>query len=52
MRGFKSINHDVYTYEVEKAGLSSIDDKRYVLDNGIDTLAFGHYSIVEKNEID
>ena len=37
--------HDLYTYTLNKIGLSAFDDKRYVLNNGKDTLAHGHYKI-------
>ena len=30
--------------------LTPIDTKRHILDNGIDTLAFGHYKITEIKE--
>ena len=46
---FRSYNHQVYTkcsVSVNKIGLSPFDDKRYVLDNGIDALAHGHYKAV------
>ena len=31
--------------EVDKRGLCAFDNKRFILDNGIDTLAYGHKSI-------
>ena len=42
--------HKLYTYENKKRGLCAFDDKRYLLDNGIDTLSFGHYSIPESTK--
>ena len=36
-------NHELYTESVEKIALSSKDDKRIILENKIDTLAYGHY---------
>ena len=30
------------TYEVDKISLSCFDDKRFVLDDGVDTLAYFH----------
>ena len=36
-------NHDLYTESVEKIALSSKDDKRIILENKIDTLAYGNY---------
>ena len=41
----RSYEHEVYTEEVNKIALSSIDDKRYILSDGIHTLAWGHYKI-------
>ena len=45
MNVIRSHKHDVYTEEVNKVALSSDDDKRYILEDGIDTLAWGHYRI-------
>lgn len=41
-RTFKSDNHNVYSVETNKISLSSYDNKRYILDDGITTLAYGH----------
>ena len=41
----RSYNHEVYTEEVNKIALSAEDDKRYILEDGIHTLAWGHYKI-------
>ena len=41
----RSYNHEVYTEEVNKVALSALDDKRYILKDGIHTLAWGHYKI-------
>ena len=41
----RSYEHEVFTEEVNKIALSSIDDKRYILDDGIHTLAWGHHKI-------
>ena len=45
MNVIRSHKHDVYTEEVNKVALSSDDDKRYILDDGINTLALGHHRI-------
>lgn len=42
---FKSKDHKVFTEEVNKKALTGYDDKRYVLKDGIKTLAYGHYAI-------
>ena len=41
----RSYNHEVYTEEVNKVALSALDDKRYILSDGMHTLAWGHYKI-------
>ena len=41
----RSYNHEVYTEEVNKIALSALDDKRYILSDGVHTLAWGHYNI-------
>ena len=41
---FKSEKHQIYTTQTTKIGLSSFDDKRYVID-GINSLSYGHYKI-------
>jgi len=35
----------VYTEEVNKVALSAEDDKRVIMEDGIHTLAYGHYSL-------
>ena len=42
---FKSTNHVVKTVTIKKIGLSPYDTKRYILPDGISTLAYGHYKI-------
>ena len=49
MRGIKSNNHNITTYEKNKISLSAFDDKRYILDDGINTLPYGHKDIL-RNE--
>ena len=39
------IHHDIYSMEVNKIALSADYDKRVILDDGIHTLAYGHYSL-------
>ena len=45
MRRIGSKNHNLGTYETNKRSLSCFDDKRYILKNGINTLAYGHKDI-------
>ena len=42
MKRLQSKLHRLGTYDVFKVSLSCFDDKRYVLDDGINTLAFFH----------
>ena len=45
MRGIKSRDHTITTYEKNKIYLSAFDDKRYIFDDGIITLPYGHKGI-------
>ena len=44
-RVFRSTNHVLNTVEMTKLCLCAFDDKRYMLQDGIHTLAYGHYSL-------
>ena len=46
MNVIRSHKHEIYTEEVNKIALSSSDDKRHILDDGVHTLALGHYKIL------
>ena len=41
----RSYDHEVYTEEVNKIALSAADDKRYLLTDSFNTLAWGHHRI-------
>ena len=43
MNVFRSRLHDVYTEEVNKIALSANDDKRVILQDGVHTMAYGHF---------
>jgi len=43
MQTIRSLSHRLYTVQLYKTGLSPYDDKRYVLDDKVTTLAHGHY---------
>ena len=45
MRGIKPKSHNLGTYETNKISLSCFDDKRHILKNGINTLAYGYKDI-------
>ena len=49
MKGIKSFNHRMHTYESNKISLSVYDYKRYICSDGIHTLAYGHKDIL-RNE--
>ena len=41
----RSYDHEVYTEEINKVALSAEDDKRFIMEDGKQTLAWGHYKI-------
>ena len=41
----RSYDHEVFTEKINKIALSPFDDKRYILEDGIHTLAWGHYKL-------
>ena len=43
MKTFRSDHHVVSSYEINKTSLSCFDDKRYILDDGITSYAYGHW---------
>ncbi len=47
-RLIQSKKHQLCTVEQKRTGLNPIDMKRWVCDDGIETLAFGHYRISQK----
>jgi len=51
MTSIRSDHHELNTIRMNKISLSSFDDKRYILENGYDTLAHGHYKISELNDV-
>ncbi|KAL0839583.1 hypothetical protein ABMA28_016273 [Loxostege sticticalis] len=48
MTRIKPVGYDIYTQEYGKVVLSPAYSNRHVLDNFIDTLPFGHYSLQDK----
>ena len=46
MKTIRSDHHVIRSYKLNKIGLSCYDDKRYIQNNGCDTLAYGHYKTV------
>lgn len=46
----QSERHQIYTRKISKLSLSPYDDKRYIMDDGINTLAYGHFKIKYQDE--
>ena len=45
MKTIRRQNHQLGSYEINKVSLSCFDDKRYILEDGINSYAYGHYKI-------
>ena len=43
MKCIRSNKHQIGSYEINKTSLSCFDDKRYILEDGFNTFAYGHY---------
>ena len=43
MKTIRSDCHNLFTFKTDKIALSAFDNKRWILDDGINTLAHGHY---------
>ena len=46
MNQIRSERHEIYSIKLNKIGLSPYDDKRYILNDGMSTLAYGHYKTI------
>ena len=42
---FRSRSHKIESVQIHRTCLSAYDDKRYVLQDGISTLAYGHFAL-------
>ena len=51
MNTFRSQKHHVYSVCQNKTSLSCFDDKRWMCDDGITTLPYGHYLTINNNQI-
>ncbi|XP_065667193.1 uncharacterized protein LOC136087681 [Hydra vulgaris] len=49
MNVIRSHLHEIYTEEINKIALSAEDYKRVILEDGIHTLAYGHYKLKEND---
>ena len=45
----QSRNHDLYTWRTDKITLNPVEDKRYLLRDGIKSVPYFHYGIPKKN---
>ena len=45
MKTIRSELHEIKRIELNKISLTCFDDKRYILDDGIKSYAYGHYKI-------
>ena len=52
MKTIRSHKHNIKSSEITKCSLSCFDNKRYILKDGITTLAYGHYEIKSKAKSD
>ena len=51
MKRIQAEKHKTGTYEIDKISLSCFDDKWYVLDDGIQTLAYFHKDCDDKKRL-
>ena len=51
MRRIQSKKHKIGTYEVNKISLSCFDYKRFVLDDGVHTLAYFHKDCKKQEKV-
>ena len=52
MNQIRSKHHELYTVELYKKVLSHSDDKRYLLEDGVTSLPWGHYKIPKEVEVE
>ena len=48
MKRIQAKKHKIRTYEIDKIFLSCFDDKKFVLDDGVHTLAYFHQDCNKK----
>ena len=46
MQTIRSFKYQLYTIKQNKVSLSPYDDKRYLLDDGVSSLPYGHFSLL------
>ena len=45
MRTIRSVKHKLQSFKINKISLSCFDDKRYILNDGINSFTYGHFKI-------
>lgn len=48
MTTFRTDKHQIHTVTMNKVSLSPFDDKRFILEDGISSLSYGHYRIMQQ----
>ena len=51
MKRIQSVLHEIGTYDINKISLSCFDDKIYILEDGVNTLAYIHKEVKTIQEI-
>ena len=46
MQSIQSFKHQLYTIKQNKVSLNPFDDKQYLLDDGVSSLPYGHFSLL------
>jgi len=49
MKQLPSFQHNIFSIKLNEIGLSPFDNKRYILDNGCDKLAYGYYTLRQED---
>ena len=45
MTQLRSYCHQILVNDIDKVAVSSFDDNRFLLDNGVSSIAYGHFKI-------
>jgi hypothetical protein len=45
MKRIRSLKHQVFTQQLTKIVLDAYDDKRWIMDDGVETIPYGHWAI-------
>ena len=51
MKTIRSEKHQLYSFEINKVSLGCFDDKRYVLNDGKSSYAYGHKKISKSKRV-